>query len=99
MSTYFRGVDKEGGKRKRTEKIFFKCTLGTKYIKVDNGLSADPVFKTGVAKIQQDIVYRVTMTVTENFAFKCLLNDNLNTNESDSDDYEDEYDFAKAVVV
>ena len=38
------------------------------------------------------------MTLTEKFACKILLNDNLDTDKSDSDD-EEEYDFAKDVVV
>jgi hypothetical protein len=34
---------------------FEKCKLGTKYIVPNNGLSTDPHFETGVAKIQQGV--------------------------------------------
>ena len=99
MSILFRGVDIKCGKKKRTKRHFFKCTLGTKYMKVNNGLSTDPTFKTGVAKIQQKFVYKEIMNLTENFVCKNLLNYNLDTNESDSDDKKKEYDFSKKVVV
>ena len=39
------------------------------------------------------------MTLKEKFLCKSLLNDSLDTNESGSNDEEEEYDFAKAVVV
>ena len=53
--------------------------LGQKYIAADNGLSTDPHFETGVAKIQQGLPREEMMTSLESHACEVLLKSNNDT--------------------
>ena len=80
-----------------------RCYLGENYIKAHNGLSSDPHFETGVARIQKGIAHEELMTPLESLACRVLLKDSNQIEEisedNDSDQYSEvEYDFSKAVV-
>ena len=79
--------------------MFAKCTLGTKYINVDNGLSTYPDFETGVAKIQQSVIYEEMMTLEEEVTCNNLLNENFDADGSKSNNNGDRYGFANAGAV
>ena len=78
----------------RRTSIFFGCTLGTEKIGLENGLTSDPHFESGVCKIQQGVSHEVTMTDAEKHACRRLL---LSSDDSDDDDDFDEEDFYASV--
>ena len=72
------GMDDEKSK-------FYQCKPNFDYIKIDNNLTTDPDFVSGVNKIQKGIMYELSMTREEKNACRCLLKSE-NENDDDGDE-------------
>ena len=60
-------------KKNRSKSLFYKCKLGTKKIVPDNGLSSEPDFETGIAKVQESVQSKNEMTADEIEACRAFL--------------------------
>lgn len=88
------------GRNMNSSKLY-TCKLQSNKINTDNGLSTDPNFERGVAKIQQGVVYENQMTIEEKNACKILLKhcESMSDDEVESEDEDLEEDITRAIEI